>query len=232
MVVKVHGSAMAACPQRVMVCLIELGVDFELIHVDLDSLEQKKPEFLVLQPFGQVPVIEDGDFRLFESRAIIRYYAAKYEVKGSKLTGTTLEEKALVDQWLEVESNNYNDLVYNMVLQLLVFPKMGQTSDLTLVTKCANKLENVFDIYEQRLSKSKYLAGEFFSLADLSHLPSLRFLMNEGGFSHLVTKRKCLHEWYLDISSRDSWKKVLDLMMKKISEIEAVSIPAKEEAKV
>lgn len=49
MVVKVYGSAMAACPQRVMVCLIELGVDYELIHVDLDSLQQKKPDFLLLQ---------------------------------------------------------------------------------------------------------------------------------------------------------------------------------------
>ncbi|KAK4347642.1 hypothetical protein RND71_033981 [Anisodus tanguticus] len=230
MVVKVYGSAMAACPQRVMVCLIELGVDFELIHVDLDSLEQKKSEFLVLQPFGQVPVIEDGDFRLFESRAIIRYYAAKYEDKGTKLTGTTLEEKALVDQWLEVESNNYNDLVYNMVLQLLVFPKIGHKSDLTLVQNCADKLEKVLDIYEQRLSKSKYLAGDFFSLADLSHLPSLRFVMNEGGFAHLVTKRKCLHDWYLDISSRPAWKKVLDLMMMKISEMS--TSPAKEEVKV
>ncbi|XP_059290791.1 glutathione S-transferase F11-like [Lycium ferocissimum] len=230
MVVKVYGSAMAACPQRVMVCLIELGVDFELIHVDLDSLEQKKPEFLVLQPFGQVPVIEDGDFRLFESRAIIRYYAAKYEDKGTKLTGTTLEKKALVDQWLEVESNNFNDLVYNMVLQLFVFPKMGHKSDLTLVQNCADKLEKVFDIYEQRLSKCKYLAGDFFSLADLSHLPSLRFVMNEGGFAHLLTKRKSLHDWYLDISSRPSWKKVLDLMMMKKSDMSTG--PAKEEVKV
>ncbi|KAM3362716.1 glutathione S-transferase F11 [Capsicum galapagoense] len=228
MVVKVHGSAMAACPQRVLVCLIELGVDFELIHVDLDSLEQKKPEFLLLQPFGHVPVIEEGDFRLFESRAIIRYYAAKYVDKGTKLTGTTLEEKALVDQWLEVESNNFNDLVYNMVLQLLVFPKMGHKSDMTLVQKCADKLEKVFDIYEQRLSKSKYLAGDFFSLADLSHLPSLRFVMNEGGFAHLVTKRKCLQDWYLDISSRPSWNKVLDLMIMKKSEMSPG--PAKEEA--
>lgn len=162
-----------------------------------------------------------------ESRAIIRYYAAKYEDKGRKLTGTTLEEKAVVDQWLEVESNNFNDLVYNMVLQLLVFPKMGQISDLTVVQKCANKLEKVLDIYEQRLSESKYLAGDFFSLADLSHLPSLRFLMNEGGIAHLVTQRKSLHDWYLDISSRLAWSKVLDLMNMKKSEM--LQGPAKEE---
>ncbi|XP_019172055.1 PREDICTED: glutathione S-transferase F11-like [Ipomoea nil] len=212
MVVKVFGSATAACPQRVMACLFELGVDFELIHIDLQSFEHKTPEFLRRQPFGQVPAIEDGDFKLFESRAIIRYYATKYAEKGKNLMGKTVEERGVVDQWLEVESNNYNDLVYNMVLQMFVFPSMGQPSDMSVVKKCAEKLGKVLDVYEERLSKSKYLAGDFFSLADLSHLPSLRFLTNEGGFGHLVSERKCLNAWYSDISARPAWNKVLDLI--------------------
>lgn len=126
--------------------------------------------------------------------------------------GSTLEERAVVDQWLEVESNNFNDLVYNMVLQLLVFPSMGQPSDMSVVKKCAENLGKVLDVYEERLSKSKYLAGDFFSLADLSHLPSLRYLTNEAGFAHLVSERKCLNAWYSDICGRPAWNKVLDLM--------------------
>ncbi|KAI9100185.1 hypothetical protein K1719_024403 [Acacia pycnantha] len=97
---KVYGAANAACPQRVLACLIEKGVDFELIHVDLNRGEHKSPDFLLRQPFGQVPVVEDGDFRLYESRAIIRYYAAKYADRGPDLLGKTLEERAMVDQWL------------------------------------------------------------------------------------------------------------------------------------
>lgn len=46
MVVKVYGSVRAACPQRVMACLIEKGVEFEIVHIDLDLGEQKKSEFL------------------------------------------------------------------------------------------------------------------------------------------------------------------------------------------
>ena len=49
MVVKVYGPVRAACPQRVLACLVEMGVDFELIHVDLDEGEHKKPEFLIRQ---------------------------------------------------------------------------------------------------------------------------------------------------------------------------------------
>lgn len=49
MVVKVYGSVRAACPQRVMACLMEFDVDFELINVDLDSNEHKQPDFLKKQ---------------------------------------------------------------------------------------------------------------------------------------------------------------------------------------
>nr|ANO39960.1 glutathione S-transferase F8 [Populus yatungensis] len=211
MVVKVYGPAMAVCPQRVMACLLEKGVEFDLVHVDLDSGEQKLPEFLLKQPFGQVPVVEDGDFKLFESRAIIRYYAAKYEDRGPNLLGNTLEEKALVDQWLEIEAHNFNDLVFNIVFQVLILPRIGQQGDSELVKTYEEKLEKVLDVYEQRLSKSKYLAGDSFTLADLSHLPATRYLVNEAGLGHLVKDRKKLNAWWEDISSRPAWKKLINL---------------------
>ena len=49
MVVKVYGTAESACTQRVIACLLEMEVDFELVHVDLDAGEHKRPEFLVRQ---------------------------------------------------------------------------------------------------------------------------------------------------------------------------------------
>ena len=210
--VKVYGPIRAACPQRVLVCLLEKEVDFDIIHVDLDAGEHKQPHFLLRQPFGQVPVVEDGEFKLFESRAIARYYAAKYADRGPNLLGTSLEEKALVDQWLEVEAHNFNDLVYTLVLQLLVLPQMGEPGDLTLVNTCEQKLEKVLDVYEQRLSKSNYLAGEYFTLADLSHLPGIRYLMTEAGMGHLVTDRQNVNAWWEDISSRPAWCKLMKLI--------------------
>ncbi|KAB2041111.1 hypothetical protein ERO13_D02G110901v2 [Gossypium hirsutum] len=49
--------------------------------------------------------------------------------------------------------------------------KMGFPHDENLIKESEEKLGKVLDIYEERLSKNKYLAGNFFSLADLSHLP-------------------------------------------------------------
>lgn len=147
-----------------------------------------------------------------ESRAIIRYYAAKFADQGPHLLGRTLEEQALVDQWLEVEAHNFNELVYTLVLQLLVLPQMGQPGDMCLVQSCKNKLEKVFDVYERRLAQSQYLACGYYTLADMSHLPGIRYLMNEAGMSHLVRERKNANAWWDDISSRPAWKKVLKLM--------------------
>ncbi|KAE8021903.1 hypothetical protein FH972_007752 [Carpinus fangiana] len=208
MVVKVYGTVRSACVQRVLACLLEKGVDFDVVHVDLEAGEQKRPEFL---PFGQVPAIEDGHLKLYESRAIIKYYAAKYADHGPNLLGSSLEERALVDQWLEVEAHNFNELVYTLVLQLVILPRMGEPGDLALAHSCEQKLEKVLDVYEQRLSKSSYLAGETFSLADLSHLPGIRYLMNEAKMGHLVTQRKNVNAWWEDISNRPAWKKLMQL---------------------
>ncbi|KAK9691646.1 hypothetical protein RND81_09G209900 [Saponaria officinalis] len=164
------------------------------------------------KPFGQVPVIEDDNFRLYESRAIIRYLATKYSTENSpNLLGTNVEEKALVDQWLEIEAHHFNQQVYNIVLELIVFPKMGKQTDTAFVQSLEKKLANVLDVYEERLSKSKYLAGDFFTLADLSHLPGLRYLTTDAKMQHLVEERKCVNAWWTDISSRPAWKKVVNL---------------------
>ncbi|BBG98605.1 glutathione S-transferase phi 12 [Prunus dulcis] len=179
------------------------GVNFEIVDVNLEVGEQKQPQFLSRQPFGQVPAVEDGDFRLFESRAIIRYYAAKYADRGPNLLGTTLEEKALVDQWLEVEAHNFNDLVYTLVLQLLVLPRMGSVVTWPWSMHVRRNW--------RRLSKSSYLAGEAFTLADLSHLPGIRYLIDEAKLGHLVSERKNVNAWWKHISNRPAWKKLMSL---------------------
>ncbi|KAL7592124.1 hypothetical protein Lser_V15G32655 [Lactuca serriola] len=209
MVVKVYGPLYAS-PKRVMVCLIEKQIEFETVHVDLFTGENHTPEFLKLQPFGSLPVIQDGDYTLFESRAIIRYYAEKYKTQGTDLLGKTIEEQGLVQQWLEVEAHNFHPPVNNLVIQIMFSPKFGITRDEKVIEESEGKLAKVLDVYEDRLSKSKYLAGDFFSLADLSHLPFTDYLVGPCGKGYMMKERKHVSAWWDDISSRPSWKKCLE----------------------
>ncbi|AET00335.1 putative glutathione transferase [Medicago truncatula] len=211
MVVKVYGPHCASA-KRVLVCLVEKKIEFEVVPVNVLEGEHKDPEYLKLQPFGTVPVIKDGDYTLYESRAIMRYYAEKYRSQGVELLGKTIEEKGLVEQWLEVEAHNFHPSAYNLTCHVLCPTLLGGSSpDPKVIEESEAKLVKVFNIYEERLSKNKYLAGDFFSLADISHLPFMDYVVNNMGKDYLIKDKKHVSAWWNDISSRPSWNKVLEL---------------------
>lgn len=118
----------------------------------------------------------------------------------------------MMDQWLEVEAHNLNDLCFNLVLQLVILPRMGQKGDLSLAHSFEQKLEKVLDVYEKRLGERSYLAGDNFTLADLSHLPGIRYLMEEAKMGHLIMERKNVKAWWERISGRPAWKKLMELV--------------------
>lgn len=70
------------------------------------------------------------------------------------MLGKTIEERGLVEQWLEVEARNFNPPIYNLVMNLLVYPLLGLPSDPKVIEQSEEKLEKVLDIYEERLSKT------------------------------------------------------------------------------
>ncbi|KAK7385924.1 hypothetical protein VNO78_31900 [Psophocarpus tetragonolobus] len=84
----------------------------------------------------------------------------------------------------------------------------GITSDPKVIEESEEKLGQVLYIYNERLSKNKYLAGNFFSLADISHVPFLEYIVNKLEKGYLLKERKHVSAWLDDISSRPSWNKV------------------------
>ena len=62
--------------------LEELGVPYEIVHVNLDAKENREPGYLRVHPLGQVPALVDGDVTVFESIAICMYLADRYPVMG------------------------------------------------------------------------------------------------------------------------------------------------------
>ncbi|KAG6557492.1 hypothetical protein Mapa_000765 [Marchantia paleacea] len=207
--VKVYGIPMSTATRNVMMALMEKDVDFELVTVDMKNLGHKKPEHLAMNPFGKVPVYQDDDVTLFESRAINRYIASKYEGQGTPLLGSTPAEQALVQQWMEVEGQNYYPPIGALITQLF-FNKIfkGEGPDEAIVEVNEAKFNDVLDVYEARLSESKYLAGDFFSLADICHLAHTEYFMAHTGKADLINSRKHVAAWWKDISTRPTWKKV------------------------
>ena len=63
--VKVHGWAMSPFVARALLCLEEAGVEYELVPMSREAGDHRQPDFLARNPFGQVPVLEDGDLTIF-----------------------------------------------------------------------------------------------------------------------------------------------------------------------
>lgn len=204
---KVYSLPMSTNTVRVIAALNEKGLDYELVIVDLRTGAHKQPSFLALNPFGQIPVLEDGEIVLFESRAINRYIAKKFKETGSDLLqsgGGTAE--AAVDLWLEVESQQFGPPIVGLVTEALINPLLGKATDPTMVESHAEKLGQVLDVYEAHLSKSKYLAGDDFTLADLNHMPYTHYLMKTSK-ADLITSRPHVLAWWQNVSARPAWKK-------------------------
>ena len=89
--IKLYGHPMSTCTRKVLTTMIETGTPYEFQMVDIMQGEQKRPENLERQPFGQIPTIDDGGFELYESRAICRYLNEK---AGGKLVPSELRQKA------------------------------------------------------------------------------------------------------------------------------------------
>jgi glutathione S-transferase len=75
--------------------LEELSVPYEYISLNLQAGEHRQPEYLAINPIGKVPAIVDGDFKLWESGAILLYLADKYDA-----AVTTIEQRAEIAQWI------------------------------------------------------------------------------------------------------------------------------------
>ncbi|MGV0029243.1 glutathione S-transferase family protein [Phormidesmis priestleyi] len=75
---QLYGHELSGNSYKVKLMLSLLGLDYEWIQVDLVTGAQKQPEFLALNPFGQVPVLVDGDRVLADAQAILVYLARQY----------------------------------------------------------------------------------------------------------------------------------------------------------
>ncbi|KAE8723367.1 putative Rhodanese/Cell cycle control phosphatase superfamily protein [Hibiscus syriacus] len=178
--VKVHGPPLSTAVSRVLACLIEKDVPFQLIPVNMAKGEHKSPDFLKIQPFGQVPAFQDEAISLFESRAICR-------LKGRALTP-------------ELSSG----------VPTSVCARMKLKQDESLISQMRRSWKKCWSVREEA-GESRFLAGDEFSLADLSHLPNAHYLVTATDRGEMFTSKKNVGRWWGEISSRDSWKKVVDM---------------------
>jgi glutathione S-transferase len=204
--ITLYGYRSATCTQRILILLNELELKYEIVNIDLTKKEQKSAAFLEIQPFGKVPAIKYGKHIMFESRAILRYLARD----NADYVDLTLGDSAQVETWLEAESQNYNPPISDIVFEKMFKKMYNQETDENVVKRSLEKLEAVLSVYENRFSKTKYkyIAGNKYSIADISHIPYTNYFI-KCGYENILMKYPLVYEWYNRIISREAVKSIL-----------------------
>ncbi|CAN8311048.1 unnamed protein product [Cochlearia groenlandica] len=206
--IKVFGHPASTATRRVLIALHEKNLDFELVHVELKDGEHKKEPFLSRNPFGKIPAFEDGDFKLFESRAITQYIAHEYADKGNQLLSLGGKNMAILAMGMEIEAHEFDSVASKLCWEQIFKNLFNLTTDQTIVEQEEAKLAKVLDYYEARLGESKYLSCDHFTLVDLHHIPVIQYLLDTPT-KKLFDERPRVSAWVADITSRPSSQKVL-----------------------
>ncbi len=203
---KLFGHPLSSCTRKVLVTLAEKGTTADLVVVDLFVAEHKAQGHLARHPFGVVPVLDDDGFVLFESRAIIRYLDARLE--GTPLTPRSPKPLARMNQWLSVDQSYVAPHTRALAVERILKKHEGVAPDPAAERAAEGALGHALGVIDRELRATLYLAGEAFSLADVSLMPyvaSLSMLRAE----HLLAGLPHLEAWWGRVRERASWKRAL-----------------------
>jgi glutathione S-transferase len=157
---RLHRHPLSGHCHRVELLASLLGLDVTLVDVNVLAGEQKKPEFLARNIFGQIPVLEDGEHTIADSNAILLYLAERYD-EAHRFWPRTPHGKAEVMRWLTVAAG---PLVQGAAAARLV-RVFGLPLDHAAALRTAASLLTVL---EQWLTHRAFLAAETLTLADVA----------------------------------------------------------------
>jgi glutathione S-transferase len=172
--IKLHGSGVSRWVKPYWL-LQELEVPFEPITVSIAKGETRTPEYLALNPFAKVPVLEDGELCLFESAAICTYLADKYSEKGLiPRVGTA--DRARHDQWMSFVISELEQPLWRIIKHSFLYPEDKRSpADVTLAREDFRALTGKLDA----LIDGEFLVGNRFSVADICATYTVRWSMTK-----------------------------------------------------
>ena len=158
--IKLYRHPLSGHSHRVELFISILGIDADIIDIDLGSGAHKKPEFLQKNAFGQLPVLEDGDLILADSNAILVYLASKYDQGRTWLPNDPMQA-AQVQRFLSTAAG---PIAYGPATARLV-TVFGAGLD---HQKAIDTAHSVLGVLEGHLADRKWLATSDPTIADLA----------------------------------------------------------------
>ena len=196
-----YGSPMSSAG-RTHWMLEEVGVPYDYRRISIRNGDNKKPEYLKVNPAGKIPCIVDGDLTLTESMAINFYLAEKY---GKKMMPTDAAQRAHAYEWSLGAISNVQPLFLTILHHTMLLPEEERSPK--EAQKAREEIGPYLDLLDRALSGKEYLVGDGFSVADVN----VASVIGLGAMLGVdVSGRQNVQAWLGRLQARPAFAKSLD----------------------
>jgi glutathione S-transferase len=186
--------------RRVVSLLEEAGLEYEPIPVDLLNGEHLSAQYLAINPNHQVPALIDGETRLYESNAILRYLCVKNGL--TDWYPEDLPARAAVEQWLDWTQCRLGPAVVSIVFNRVF---LGDKGDQEAIARGLEQMVELSAILEKELEGKVFLAGDRPGIADLA----LASNMFQLGLAGEIPDTENIQNWYARVCKLEGFQKSL-----------------------
>jgi glutathione S-transferase len=200
----IWGRANSVNVQKVLWCAEELGLSYQRIDAGMAFGRNTEPDYLAMNPNGRVPTLVDGDFVLWESNSIMRYFALAYG-QGSAIYPGAPKPRAAVDRWLDWTLSTLQPVDRPVFWALVRTPV--EKRDMAAIQKDADAEAVVWRIADAQLATRKFIEGEQFTIADIALGAYARRWFGVEG----ITKPHLPHleRWFAQFAGRSGFQKFI-----------------------
>jgi glutathione S-transferase len=184
--------------RRVVALLEEAGIACEHRHVAMDKGEHRSPAYLAINPNHQIPTLIDGEVKIHESNAILRYLCNKHELENWYPSKPS--ERAMVDQWLDWGTSRLGPAVVDIVLNKVF---LGDKGDPAAIARGEQRMEELAPILAAGLDGKEFLCGATPTIADLAVGSSIAQL----AFAQAVPSEPEIGAWLQRVTAIESVQK-------------------------
>ena len=203
---KLYYHPVSTVSRPVVLFALDSGIDLEYQLVDLTTGEHLQPAYQTINPSRLVPVLDDGDFRLTESSAILKYLADKI---GSPTYPKDLQKRARVNELMDwLNTGFYRDFGYGLVYPQ-IFPhhrRRSEEAQAGAVEWGRDKAKFWLGALDGRLlgNQKKFLCGNELTIADYLGAG----IISIGEVTHCdFVQYPNVARWYASMKARPNWAK-------------------------
>jgi len=201
---RLYNSGLSPNALRVRAVANELGFSLDIVDVDLRSGGNRAPDFLKVNPNGKVPVLVDGDFVLWESRAINAYLATLRPQTG--LYPADPRKRAIIDQWTYWHAMHLGPAMQRIAFERMLKSRFGLGDpDEAAIAPSVKEVAQFMPVLEDGLKRKEWIAGTL-SIADFAMATT--FVYRKAGKIE-TAQFPNVEAWIARMEARPSWQKAV-----------------------